>query len=217
MADPIRNYWSIRLERVRENLEKNQFEAYVVNSVSEAGQLVLTSLVPTSGVKSVAFGGSMTVVASGVYDALKQRNDIEFIDTYDNSPSQKERTERRRKALLADIFITGTNAIVESGMLVNLDGMGNRVAAITFGPKYVIILTGRNKITFDLEEAMLRVKEYAAPTNAMRLERKTPCTKTAQCEECNSPERICNAWSIIEKSVPKGRIKVVLINEDVGL
>ena len=125
--------------------------------------------------------------------------------------------ELRRRALLADLFITRSNAVTETGKLVNLDMTGNRVAAITFGPRNVIILAGRNKVVPDVEDAMLRVKNYAAPANAMRLDKKTPCAKTSICEECRSPDRICNTWTITEKSFPKGRIKIVLINEDLGL
>jgi hypothetical protein len=95
--------------------------------------------------------------------------------------------------------------------------IGNRAGAINFGPKNVIILVGRNKVVPDLEDAMMRIKNYAAPTNAMRLNMKTPCVKTSICEECRSLERICNVWTITEKSFPKGRIKIVLINEDLGL
>jgi len=116
-----------------------------------------------------------------------------------------------------DLFVTGTNAVTETGMLVNLDMIGNRVAALTFGPKSVIVLAGRNKIVPDLEEAMMRVKNFAAPANVMRLGMKTPCAKTSYCEECKSKDRICNSWAITEKSFPKGRIKIVLINEDLGL
>jgi hypothetical protein len=94
---------------------------------------------------------------------------------------------------------------------------GNRVAGITFGPRHVVILVGRNKIVPDLEAAMVRIKEYAAPANAMRLDKKVPCVKTAVCEECNAPDRICNTWTITQKSFPKGRVKVVLINESLGL
>jgi hypothetical protein len=94
---------------------------------------------------------------------------------------------------------------------------GNRVAAITFGPKNVIILVGRNKIVSELDEAMDRIKDYAAPANAIRLDKETPCTKTSVCDDCRSPQRICNHWTITEKSYPKGRIKVVLINADAGL
>jgi hypothetical protein len=94
--------------------------------------------------------------------------------------------------------------------------IGNRAAAITFGPKHVIVLAGRNKIVSDFDEALLRVKNYSAPINVMRLGRKTPCAETSFCEECKSPDRICNVWTITEKSFPKGRIKLILINEDLG-
>jgi L-lactate utilization protein LutB len=124
--------------------------------------------------------------------------------------------ELRRQALLVDLFITGANAVTETGKLVNLDMYGNRVAGITFGPKHVVILVGRNKIVGDVEEAMWRVKDYAAPVNALRLEKKTPCVKTSYCEECRSPDRICNTWTITEKSFPKGRVKVILINKEMG-
>ncbi|MBC8417749.1 MAG: lactate utilization protein, partial [Desulfobacterales bacterium] len=127
------------------------------------------------------------------------------------------KAELRRQALLVDLFITGTNAVTESGQLVNLDMIGNRIGGITFGPKSVVIMAGRNKVVPDLEEAMARIKEYVAPINAARLGMKTPCAKTSYCEECKSPQRICNTWTITEKSFPKGRVKIVLINEDLGL
>jgi hypothetical protein len=101
-------------------------------------------------------------------------------------------------------------------MLVNLDMIGNRVAGLTFGPKNVVVIVGRNKIVHSLEDAFLRVKEYAAPVNTMRLDKKTPCVKTGRCEDCKSPDRICNTWTITEKSFPKGRVKVVLVNADMG-
>ena len=142
---------------------------------------------------------------------------VGLVDTFDKTVSREEGWERRRQSLLADLFITGTNAVTESGMLVNLDMIGNRVGGITFGPKNVIILVGRNKIVSALEDAMMRIKNYTAPANAIRLNMKTPCVKTSYCEECKSKERICNTWAITEKSFPKGRIKVVLINEDLGL
>jgi hypothetical protein len=106
---------------------------------------------------------------------------------------------------------------IEAGQLVNLDMVGNRVGGITFGPKHVIVLVGRNKIVPDLGSAMERTRNYAAPANAMRFGLQTPCAKTARCSDCSSPDRICNTWSILEKSYPKGRVKVVLINEDLGL
>lgn len=102
-------------------------------------------------------------------------------------------------------------------MLVNLDMIGNRVGSITFGPKFVVIVVGRNKLVSNLDEARNRIKNFAAPANAIRHGKKTPCVKTSYCMDCNSPERICNIWTIHEKSHPKGRIKVILINQDLGL
>ena len=106
--------------------------------------------------------------------------------------------------------------MTETGQLVNLDMIGNRVGALTFGPKNVIILVGRNKIVPDLDEAMFRIKNYAAPVNTMRLDKKTPCAKTSFCGDCKSPDRICNTWTITEKSFPKKRVIIILINKDLG-
>jgi hypothetical protein len=159
----------------------------------------------------------MTFMATGLYHSIKDNPNLEVIDTFNKGLSAEETTELRRRALLVDLFITGTNAITEMGQLVNLDMIGNRIGGITFGPKHVIILVGRNKIVSALEDAMSRIMNYVAPANAMRLDKKTPCVKTSRCEECKSPDRICNTWTITEKSFPKGRIKVVLINEDLGL
>jgi len=131
--------------------------------------------------------------------------------------SPEEKAERRRQALLTDLFFTGTNALTEGGQLINLDMYGNRVGALVFGPRHVVVLVGRNKLCVDVEEAMLRIKGYASPANALRLKMKTPCVQTGFCEDCKSPERICNVWTITEKSFPKGRIKIVLINQDLGI
>ncbi|MCX8011527.1 MAG: lactate utilization protein, partial [Desulfobacterota bacterium] len=128
-----------------------------------------------------------------------------------------QKTERRRLALLVDLFIMGTNAITELGELVNLDMIGNRLGGLIFGPKNVVVLVGRNKIVSDVEAANARIKNYVAPINTRRLGKKTPCAKTTYCEECQSEERICNTWVITQKSFPPKRIKIVLINEDIGL
>ena len=159
----------------------------------------------------------MTFIATGLYDALKGMRNLEILDTFNKSLAPQDALEVRRQSLLADLFITGTNAVTETGELVNLDMTGNRVAGITFGPRHVVILVGRNKIVPDLEAAMARIKEYAAPANAMRLDKKTPCARTSVCEECKAPDRICNTWTITQKSHPKGRIKIILVNEDLGL
>jgi L-lactate utilization protein LutC len=216
MATPVSRFWSVRLNSVAKALEKNNFAAHIVETPEQAKNLVLETIIPQLHPQSAAFGGSMTVVDSGLFDAVKNQEGLDVLDTYDVTPSMEERLERRRQALHTDLFITGTNALTESGQLVNLDGTGNRVAALAWGPKNCVVLVGRNKIVHDLEEAIHRVREYAAPVNAMRLNRKTPCAKTGYCMDCDSPDRICNVWAITEKANPKHRIHVVLINQDLG-
>lgn len=216
MDKPIDTYWKTRLADLKEALEANNFEVFVADDTNEAKTIVLEKILPGTAAKSVSWGGSLTFIATALYDSLKNKSDLDVLDTYDKELSPEESLERRRQSLLVDLFFTGTNAVTEVGQLVNLDMIGNRIAATTFGPKHVVILVGRNKIVSDLDQAMFRIKDYAAPVNAMRLDKKTPCAKTSFCEECKSPDRICNSWTITEKSFPKGRVKVVLINEDLG-
>ncbi|MCF8129374.1 MAG: lactate utilization protein [Deltaproteobacteria bacterium] len=217
MEKPILNYWQLRLGNLKEALESNNFEVFIADNAREAGRVVMDKILPKLAPKTISWGGSMTFVATELYDILKAYPKAEILDTFDKSLSPEESLERRRASLLVDLFITGTNAVTRSGELVNLDMIGNRVAGITFGPRNVVVMVGRNKVVEDLEVAIERIKDYAAPVNAMRLNKKTPCAKTGMCEECKSPERICNSWTITEKSFPKGRIKVVLVNENLGL
>jgi len=217
MDKPITNYWNKRLADLKIALESNNFEVFLADNQDEAYKVVLEEIMPPLNAGTISWGGSMTFIATGLYKQLKDNSNFEVLDSFDKKISPEEMLERRRQSLLVDLFITGTNAVTETGQLVNLDMIGNRICALTFGPKWVIILVGRNKITADLDEAMFRVKNYVAPINSMRLDKKTPCVKTSYCEECKSPDRICNTWTITEKSFPKGRVKVVLINEDLGL
>lgn len=212
----VEAYWKIRLEALKRALEANNFEAYLCGDAIEAKELVIETILSTVKPASISWGGSMTFADSGLYDALKDRPNVEILDTFDKTIPADEMLERRRQSLLVDLFISGTNAVTEAGQLVNLDMIGNRICGITFGPKHVVVLVGRNKIVSDLEEAFYRIKNYAAPVNVMRLGKNTPCRKTSFCDECKSPDRICNTWTITEKSFPKGRIKVVLINAELG-
>jgi hypothetical protein len=216
METPIPFYWQKRLENLKTSLEANNFEVYQAESASHAKDVVALEILPKIGFRSVSWGGSKTLMATGLCEFFRENDQYEVIDTFDRTVSRAELLESRRQALLADLFLTGTNAVTESGQLVNLDMIGNRIGAITFGPKHVIILLGRNKLAVDLDDAMFRVKNYAAPVNTMRLGMKTPCAKTSICEDCKGPQRICNTWTITEKSFPKGRVKIVLINEDLG-
>ena len=217
MDKPIDSFWRIRMAEVKAALEVNNFEVFLAEKKEDAFKIVTEALIPQLAPKTVSWGGSMTFRSTGLYEALNDRTDIEVWDTFDDKASAEEKDQRRRQALHSDLFITGTNAVTEAGQLVNLDMIGNRIGALTYGPRWVVILVGRNKIVPDLEEAMFRIKNYVAPANARRLDKKTPCVKTSYCEECKSPDRICNTWTIAEKSFPKGRVKVVLINEDLGL
>lgn len=217
MDKPVHQYWHLRLQNLKTTLGKNHFEVYEAADIQQAYDLVLNSIIPAICPASISWGGSMTFVQSGLYSTLKKQENVTIIDTYDKKIPPEKLSDRRRRALLVDLFITGSNAITETGHLINLDMIGNRVAALTFGPRNVLLLVGRNKIVPDLKAAMQRVKDYAAPANVLRLDKKTPCSKTARCDDCNSPDRICNSWTITEKSFPRGRIKVVLINQDLGL
>ncbi|MBC8247912.1 MAG: lactate utilization protein [Deltaproteobacteria bacterium] len=217
MQHPIQNYWQKRLADLKVALESNNFDVYIADNQEQAANLVEEELLPALKPKTVSWGGSMTVIGSGLYDKLKKDANFEVIDTIDPKVPPEEKIQRRKNALLVDLFITGTNAVTETGQLVNLDMIGNRIGGLTFGPKWVILFIGRNKLVASLDDAMYRIKNFVAPANAMRLDMKTPCVKTSYCEECKSPARICNTWTITEKSFPKGRIKVVLINEDLGL
>jgi L-lactate utilization protein LutC len=217
MDNPLQHFWQIRLQSVKQALADNHFEALVAESATDAKKLVLQEILPKTGAKKLSWGGSMTFRATGLYDALLKDPQYQILDTYDAKLSREEVIERRRQALMSDLFIMGTSAVTEDGNLVNLDMIGNRVAALTFGPLFVVVLVGRNKIVADLNEAFSRIKNVAAPANAIRLDKKTPCVKTSYCEDCKTAERICNVWTITEKSYPKDRIKVVLINEDLGL
>ena len=210
-------YWRERLKDCREALQENAFEAFVAEDRVQAKSIVLEEIFPKTGAKSASWGDSMTLHATGILDVLLACPGLSILKTFEGGVPRPEIIERRRQALLVDFFITGTNAITECGKLVNLDMVGNRVAAIAFGPKNVVILAGRNKIVPDIAGAICRIKGYAAPINAIRHEFKTPCSATSRCADCKSSQRLCNIWTITEKSFPKGRIKVVLINEELGL
>ncbi|MBT4091932.1 MAG: lactate utilization protein [Deltaproteobacteria bacterium] len=217
MLDPLKKYWRVRLKEVKKTLEGNNFDVFIADDRKVVHDIVLKEIIPSLKPKTVSWGGSVTFTDIMLYEVLKGSREMKVLDTFNKKLSDSEKLELRRQALLTDLFITGSNALTDTGKLVNLDMIGNRVAAITFGPRNVIIIVGRNKIVADVDEAILRIKNLAAPANVSRLGMKNPCLKTGYCEECQSKFRICNNWTITEKSYPKGRIKIILINEDLGL
>ena len=217
MQNPVDAFWQIRLKSVAEQLTANNFEVFITENAAEAKTIVLEKILPDTGAKSVSWGGSMTLNVIGLCDALRSNRHLDVIDPFDKKATRDEAAALRGRALSADLFLSGTNAVTQDGQLVNLDMTGNRVGAMAYGPKCVVIVVGRNKIVEDIEAAIARIKNFVAPANAMRLKKKTPCVKTSYCQECNSPERLCNTWIISEKSFPKDRVKIVLVNEDMGL
>lgn len=213
---PRDNYWNIRLEKTRKALTDNGFAASIHQSTEDAVAHVIANIIPENGLKSVGFGGSVTVTESGIIPKLKQIPDLYVLDSTDPTLSRAEVMEMRRQSLLLDMFLASSNALTVDGVLVNLDKMGNRVAAMHYGPKKALLMVGRNKICADLHDAKCRVKETAAPMNTMRIGCKTPCAVTTRCNDCATPDRICGVWTITEKCFPTGRIHVLLINEDLG-
>jgi hypothetical protein len=165
--------------------------------------------------KKVAVGGSVTLNQLGVIDLIRE-SDVDFIDRYEEGLSRDEMMNRFRESFFADLFITSTNALTMDGCLYNIDGTGNRVAAMIFGPKEVIVIAGLNKICLNEQEAIAHIRECSAPTNAMRLNKKTPCVKTGHCMDCRSPERICSSYVKLGYQGQVNRIKIIIVEENLG-
>ena len=193
-------------------MKKRQFDAYYCSTAEEAVEKVL-ELIPAGDV--VSWGGVATVDQLGIKDRLRQRGQS-LIDR-DTARTPDERMDMLRQALTCDTFLMSSNAISEDGQLVNIDGMGNRVAALCFGPKQVIVVAGMNKVAGDLDSAMSRARHIAAPANVQRFDVKTPCAVTGQCGNCTSPDCICAQIVTTRFSKIPGRIKVVLVGEELGL
>lgn len=165
--------------------------------------------------KKVAVGGSVTLNQLGVIDLIRE-SDVNFIDRYEEGLSRDEMLERFREGFFADLFVTSTNALTMDGCLYNIDGTGNRVAAMIFGPKEVIVIAGLNKICQDEQEAIAHIRGCSAPANAMRLNKKTPCVKTGHCMDCHSPDRICSSYVKLGYQGQVNRIKVIIVEENLG-
>lgn len=195
------------------HLEKRRMEGSYSPTGTQAVEEIV-AMIPEGA--SVYRCGSMTTNNLGLWEKISGRAGVKIIDPYKAGLSPEEGMEMRRQGLLADVMIASSNAITLDGRLVNLDGSGNRVAAMNFGPKKVILVVGMNKVAPDLESAMARVKHYAAPANVIRLGLRNPCAESGTCGNCSSPQRICNLWSIIEGQMIKGRIHVKLVGENLG-
>ena len=195
------------------HLEKRRMEGSYAATANQAREEIL-SMIPKGAV--VFRCGSMTAGGMGLWEAIPKLAEVKLVDPYQAGLSREEGLERRRQGMTADVMVSSVNAITLDGKLVNLDGMGNRVAAMAFGPKKVILVVGMNKVVPDLDSAMARVKHYAAPVNSIRLGIATPCVETGLCADCRSAQRICNIWTIIEGHMVKDRIHVKLVGENLG-
>lgn len=196
------------------NMKKRFFEAYYVQTKEEALKKAVT-LINKNDI--VSWGGSVSAVDIGLIDYVIKNNKVINRDTAKN---QEEKFNLLRQALTCDTYIMGTNALTKSGELVNIDCIGNRVSALMFGPKKVIIIAGINKITDTLDDAIKRARQVAAPINMQRIasetERKTPCYKTGECANCISKDSICSNIVITRLCNPENRIKIILTGENLG-
>jgi hypothetical protein len=199
--------------KIIKNLEKRRMEGSYALTAAQAKDEVI-GMVPQGA--SVFRCGSMTATGMELWEAIAELPQVKLIDPYRPELKPEEGLELRRQGLSADLMIASSNAITLDGRLVNLDGMGNRVASLAFGPKKVILLVGMNKVAPTLESAMDRVKHYAAPVNNIRYGLKNPCVETGLCTDCKTPQRICNMWSIIEGHMIQNRIHVKLIGDTLG-
>jgi len=199
-------------QRVVDALNKNNFHASYFGNHQEALDYVL-QLIPEGA--TIGMGGSRTGMQLGLWKILAE-NGHELFNHNQEGLSMEERVERRYKQLTCDVLLTGANAITLTGEIVNRDAFGNRVAAMMFGPKKVVIIAGTNKIVRDVEEADKRIKMYAAPMNVKKYEMPNPCLKTGECMDCNSPTRICNITTILSRRPPLTDIHVVILGENLG-
>lgn len=201
-----------RIEKTIEALESNNMRGYLVKDKEE---LIATIEKIVDKDSVVSCGGSMTLFETGIIDYLREGR-YTFLDRYEKGLTPADTKEIFRKSFFADAYFTSTNAITEEGELYNVDGNGNRVAAMMYGPDKVIVIVGANKIVKNEAEAVERVKSIAAPANTKRLARKTPCATTGMCANCSSPDRICDNYTTIKRQVQRDRIHVIFLNENLG-
>jgi L-lactate utilization protein LutB len=206
-------YYANRAETLIKNLKKRHLNAQYVATAEEGREAVL-ALIPEGA--TVILTGTQTLEEIGVKPHLRQSDKYEVIDPYEAGIDRAEGIQRRKRGLTADVMISGTNAVTEDGILVNVDGMGNRVAGMIFGPDKVVLATGMNKVVEDLPAAMQRLRRVACPMNNKRYGLPNPCNETGFCSDCSSPTRICNHYTLIEGSLDPDRIHIVLIGEDLG-
>lgn len=212
MADPKQTYYEKRGQILVKNLKSRHFDAWYCKNKGQALEKAL-ELIPKGS--SVGWGGALSAEQIGLMDAVRS-GEYCAIDR-DSCPTAEEKQQKMRECMSADIFLTGANAISLDGQMVNIDGNGNRVAAIVYGPKMVLVIAGMNKVVDNLDSAVNRARTVAAPTNVQRFpNKKTPCMITGNCIDCKSDDCICNQILVTRNCSPAGRIKFILVGEELG-
>ena len=212
MATPKELYYEKRGKMLVKNLQSRHFDACYCATRAEALEKAL-AWIPEGA--SVGWGGAMSAAQIGLIDAVRQGNYIAY--DREKCTTMEERDAVAAKCFSADVFLTGANGLSIDGQMVNIDGMGNRVAAIIYGPKTVLVIVGMNKVTDCIEDAVKRARTVAAPANQQRFQLENPCTVTGTCADCKSVSCICNQIVITRHCRPVGRIKFILVGEDLGL
>jgi L-lactate utilization protein LutB len=212
MDEIVASYIKNMVERTASALVDRGFRAIVAAGMEEAREQVL-GLIPPGA--RVGVGGSVSVRELGIVDALRERGQTIYED-WGPQQAQPKEFDYRKAHLTCDVFLASSNAITSDGDLVNTDGVGNRVAAMIFGPQKVIVVAGHNKIVPDLDSAIQRIKNVAAPLNAKRLDLAVPCAKTGYCVDCSAPDSICRVTTIISRKPRRTDITVVLVCEQLG-
>ena len=208
---PVNEYNKLLAEKTIEGLEKRNMQGFYAENKEEAVKIAL-SLIPEGSV--VSWGGSATLQETGLINTLKNNN-YQCLDRNDVE-SKEEKEEIAHKALNADYYLMSTNAMTIDGQLINIDGNGNRVAALIYGPKNIIIVTGINKICDTYDSALSRARNKASIPNVIRFDCNTPCKKTGKCMDCLSPETVCCQFVHTRFSRIKDRIKVIIVGENLG-
>lgn len=212
MVESIRKYYDKRGQILVRNLKSRHFDAWYCRDKAEALEKTL-ELIPEGS--TVGWGGALSAQQIGLMDALNAGN-YRAIDR-DRCATQEERLQAAKDSLFADVFLTGANALSLDGQMVNIDGTGNRVAAIIYGPGTVLVIAGMNKVMDNLDAALERARTVAAPMNKQRFPNQTPCEVTGTCGDCKAEGCICNQIVITRHCRPVGRIKFIIVGEDLGL
>ena len=209
---PKKQYYENVAATIIKNLEKRRMNGFYCAD-KESAIAKMLELMPEGS--SVGWGGSMTLKENGFFDALADANAYQIIDR-DSAKTKEEEKKIYSDICAADFFLMSTNAITLDGELVNVDGRGNRVSFLCYGPDKVIIVAGMNKVVTDVEDGIKRVRNMAAPPNCVRLNKQTPCAVTGVCADCLSPGCICSQTVVTRLSFYPGRINVILVGEELG-